>query len=122
MFTHANFVDFLEKVCKETIDVDLAINWLEEAYSGLQAEAAQLSELIQKSGYFEVSPEEVEYGLTAMGDYQAAIEAVHSFLSEGWEEGLEVAIERAGEARDKMVMAHELAQQTSLDLAFEAVY
>ncbi|MGE0490604.1 MAG: hypothetical protein AB7S38_15460 [Vulcanimicrobiota bacterium] len=122
MFTHATFVDFLEKVFKETIDIDLAINWLEEAYNSLQSESAQLSELIEKSGYFDVSPEEVEYGLTAMGDYQAAIEAVHSFLSEGWEEGLEVAIERAGEAHQKMLVAHDLAQQTSLDLAFEAVY
>jgi tRNA A37 threonylcarbamoyladenosine synthetase subunit TsaC/SUA5/YrdC len=114
-FTHEIFANFLDGLVNGLVDRDSALDWLEAAWKSLESDTNQLVEMVEESDYYELSPQEVDYGLTALSDYQEAVEAAYSYLSEDWDEGLQLAFDKAQEAQQKMVVAHDESKKFAED-------
>jgi uncharacterized protein YbdZ (MbtH family) len=111
VFTHRAFAEFLSHLEAGELAKEAALNWLETAWQTLESDYAKVVELVGESGYYEQSPEEVDHGLTALGDYQEAVEAAFNYLEEDWHEGLELAKSKAQEGQNKMIIAFEKSRK-----------
>lgn len=118
-FTHNLFIDFIQSVLDQAISLEAALDWLVQAEDSLQRDTDALVQSIQESGYYEFSTDEVEHGITALSDYHEAVTAMHQFLADNWDEGLDVALDKAEEAREKMAVAYELSIEVQSELSFD---
>ncbi|MBI3924669.1 MAG: hypothetical protein HY319_03940 [Armatimonadetes bacterium] len=115
-------VEAAEKLASGTWEVEEAESWLVAANDLVQDEADRVIGLVQESGYYEDSPEEMECGLTALQGFQESIGLLWRYLEEGLEDFLQDAVQLAAEADAMMRQALELNQEVRGTLSFEVLY
>lgn len=121
IFSHTKLIDIVEALFTTSISLQEALDWVLAADAELSGDADQLAAMIQESDYYDLAAEEVEHGLTGLMNYQEALVAVHDYIVEEYDEGLEVAVGKAEEALQNLEVARELNQEVRARLSFETL-
>jgi hypothetical protein len=104
-FTHDIFIEFLNALAEGVPDKEQGLRWLETALCSVEADIDSVARVVEKSEHYERSPEEIDLGLTALGDYREAVQSAWIYLADDWDEGLSYAAKKAEDGREKMILA-----------------
>lgn len=115
-------VEVAQNLANGKVELEEAQRWLVAANDLVEDEAHRVAGMIEESGYYDESPEEVEYGLTALQDFQQSIELLWRFLEEGLVELLQEAVAVASDADAKMRQALSLNEEVRGQLSFEVLW
>lgn len=118
-FSVEYFVQTLARIADNAIDEAELFGWLDAAVEKVESDYSLVKQRCEQTGYHEESPQEIDWGMTALENYRESLGLVEDYLEAGDFKLLEQAAELAVSVHQMFEAARDeneaLSQEAVMD-------
>ena len=106
-FSVEYFVQLIARIADNAIEQNELFSWLDAAVEKVESDYLLVKERCEETGYDQESPQEIDWGMTALENYRESLGLVEDYLEVGEFQLLEQAAELAVSVHQMFAAAME---------------